>query len=153
MPIRPIAVCLGLAVTPGLAITAHARYDVTVLQDPGGVSYSTTNAINASGQSVGVSFTTLELRDAVLWSPSGRATVLQDPGGVGASQAVAINASGQSVGVSYTTGTFVSEDAVLWSPSGKERRCFRTLAAKASTRPSPSTPPGTASGIPLPGSA
>jgi hypothetical protein len=37
MSVRPIALCFGLAVMSGFAITAHATYDVTVLADPGGV--------------------------------------------------------------------------------------------------------------------
>jgi hypothetical protein len=38
MRIRPIALCFGLASTPGFAVTAHgATYDVTVLAAPGGV--------------------------------------------------------------------------------------------------------------------
>ncbi len=53
MRIRMIAFCLGLAVTPGLALTAHAQYDVTVLQDPTGATVTVPRAINASGQSVG----------------------------------------------------------------------------------------------------
>ena len=40
MPIRPIALCLGLAVTPGLALRAHAQYDVTVLPEVGGLGNS-----------------------------------------------------------------------------------------------------------------
>ena len=81
MHIRPTALCLGLAVGPGLAYAAHAaEYDVTVLQDPGGIGQSGTEAINASGQSVGYS-KTVNGYDAVLWSPSGTATVLQNVSG------------------------------------------------------------------------
>ena len=40
MRIRPIALCLGLGVTPSLAIQANAQYDVTLLQDAGGQGYS-----------------------------------------------------------------------------------------------------------------
>jgi len=35
MSIRPIALCFGLALTPGFAVTAHATYDVTVPCGPG----------------------------------------------------------------------------------------------------------------------
>ena len=112
MRIRPIALCLGLGVTPGLALTAHAEYDVTVLQDVGSQGYSEPYAINAPGQSVGHS-----AGDAVLWSPSGKATVLQDAGGRGASVAFAVNDAGWSVGYSYTASR--REEAMLWSPSGK----------------------------------
>ncbi len=112
MRIHPIALCLGLAVTPSLALTAHAQYDVTILQGVDGGS-SQASAINASGQSVGSSYTGSGY-DAVLWSPSGKPTVLQDAGGQGNSYAVAINASGWSVGESDTAR---GQDAVLWSPS------------------------------------
>ncbi len=37
MSIRPMAFCVGLALTPGFAATAHATYDVTVLAGPGRV--------------------------------------------------------------------------------------------------------------------
>ena len=37
MLIRSMALCFGLAVMSGFAITAHATYNVTVLADPGGV--------------------------------------------------------------------------------------------------------------------
>jgi hypothetical protein len=38
MSIRPIAICFGLALTLGFAVTAHgATCDVTVRADPGGV--------------------------------------------------------------------------------------------------------------------
>ncbi len=57
-------------------------------------------------------------REAVLWSPSGKATVLQDAGGLGQSQVNAINASGQSVGSSEATGSGSAEYPVLWSSSG-----------------------------------
>jgi probable HAF family extracellular repeat protein len=93
-----------------------------VLEDAGGVGASQPVAINASGQSVGWSYTKnggglgLSLADAVLWSPSGKATVLQDVGGVHDSYSIAINDAGQSVGYSFTNGGI---DAVLWSPSGK----------------------------------
>jgi len=116
---RLIALCLGLAVTLGLALPAQAQQDVTVLQDAGGQGYSQPNAINASGQSVGYSYRSCDGQacgfDAVLWSPSGKATVLQDTGGEGASAALAINDAGQSVGYSHT---FSGQDAALWSPSG-----------------------------------
>ncbi len=56
------------------------------------------------------------IKEAVQWSPSGKATVLQDAGGRGESTVVAINDAGQSVGYSYTGRGYV---AVLWSPSGK----------------------------------
>ena len=97
MRIRPIALCLGLAVTPSLALPAHAQYDVTVLQDVGGHGSTEPYAINDAGQSVGFS-----ALDAVLWSPSGIPTVLQDTGGLGRSQVSAINDAGQSVGYSRT---------------------------------------------------
>ena len=55
MSIRPIALCFGLAVTSGFAVTAHATYTVTVLADPGGMGNNQVFAINASGESVGLS--------------------------------------------------------------------------------------------------
>ena len=69
-----------------------------------GQSTSIVWAIDASGQSAGVStsFHAGNTVDAVLWSPSGKPTVLQDAGGEGDSGAFAINASGQSVGYSFT---------------------------------------------------
>lgn len=120
MRIRPIALCLGLSLTPGLVVTAHAGYDVTILQDPPrGAGYTNVNAINDAGQSVGSSYigpiTDPVGLDAVLWPPTGKGTVLQDAGGQGYSNAEAINDAGESVGYSFTArGT----DAVLWSPSG-----------------------------------
>jgi hypothetical protein len=127
--IRPIVLCLGLAATPGFALTAYAGYNVVVLRDVGANGYSEVSAINASGSSIGISATVptcvecvVESADAVLWSPSGKATVLEDIGGQGFSAPYAINASGESVGWSATTsgGQFASNrEAVLWSPSGK----------------------------------
>ena len=70
MRICPTALCIGLAMTPGLALTAHAQYDVTVLQGAGGQGSSQAAAINASGWSVGESYTASG-KDAVLWSQSG----------------------------------------------------------------------------------
>src|ERR1700686_2995110 len=56
MRIRPLALCLGISVTPGFALTAHADagYNVTVLKDPGGLGNSGPffGAINDAGQSV-----------------------------------------------------------------------------------------------------
>ena len=40
MRIRPIVLCLGLTVTPSVALPAQAGYDVTVLQDVGGQGYN-----------------------------------------------------------------------------------------------------------------
>ncbi len=115
MCIRPIALCFGLVVTPGLAHPAHAQYDVTTLQDAGGQGHSQPSAVNASGQSVGYSYTSRG-EEAVLWSPSGKATVLQDFGGQGGNYACSINDAGQSVGESgYSDGAV----AALWSVSGK----------------------------------
>ncbi len=86
-----------------------------VLQDVGGEGYSAAYAINAAGQSVGVSQTAGGGTEAVLWSPTGTATVLEGAGGH-SSWATAINAAGQSVGVSQTaSGDY---EAVLWSPKG-----------------------------------
>ena len=116
MRIRPLALLwLGLAVTPGFALTAHAQYSVIVLRDEGG-PVSQPYAINASGESVGYSQTKSGGDDAVLWSSSGSATVLPDAGGQGFSVANAINASGQIVGTSETVST-IGEHPVLWSPS------------------------------------
>jgi uncharacterized membrane protein len=117
MRIRPIALCLGLSMTPIVALTAEAQYSLISLQDAGGQGYSLPYAINASGQSIGDAHAAGGAVEAVLWSPSGSATVLQDAGGQGNSGAVAINASGQSVGTSETASGY--DDAVLWSPSGK----------------------------------
>ena len=92
----------------------------TVLHDVGGRRRSDAFAINASGQSVGISCTSHSCvgMDAVLWSPTGKATVLQDAGGQGFSQPAAINSSGWSVGSSLT-GSDGRSEAVLWSPTGK----------------------------------
>jgi hypothetical protein len=57
MRIRPIALCLGVVVTPSLAPSVHAQYDVTVLQDVGGQGVNRVEAINNAGQSVGFSAT------------------------------------------------------------------------------------------------
>ena len=118
MRIYPIALCLGLGITTGAAPAAHAKYDVTVLQDAGGTGASQPIGINASGWTVGDSFNSSGGDDAVLWSPSGKATVLQDVGGLGTSYASAINAAGQIAGSSESTADGGSE-AVLWSPVGK----------------------------------
>lgn len=115
MRIQPIALCLGLAATPSLALTAHAQYDVTVLQNPAGVTVAFPIAVNASGQSVGYWDAAGGGRDAVLWSLSGTATVLEDIGGQGNSEALAVNPAGDSVGYSLTAS---GQEAVLWSPSG-----------------------------------
>jgi hypothetical protein len=122
MRIRPITICLGLSVTPCFALTAHADagYNVTVLQDPGGLGDSSPffNAINPFGQSVGSSATANGGLEAVLWSRTGKATVLQDVGGERNSSASGINAFGWSVG---TSGAPSGLEAVLWSPTGKGR--------------------------------
>ena len=118
MRIRSMALCFGLAVTPGFAVTAHAQYTSIVLPDAGGASDSIVRAINSLGESVGYSSTPSGGLDAVLWTEteSGiEATMLTDLGGQGRSAALAINNSGQSVGGSLTA---TGEDPVLWSSSG-----------------------------------
>src|SRR5271165_916359 len=118
MRIRPIALCLGLGITPSLALTAHAGYTVTPLQNEGGavsLPYAISET-NASALSVGYSQTASGGSDAVLWA-SGVATMLQDYGGQGFDVANAINATGWSVGTSATVSG-IGEHAVLWSPSG-----------------------------------
>src|SRR6516165_9796790 len=121
MHIRPIALCLGVAVAPGFALPAHAHpYEVIVLQDAGGVGDSYLFAINDAGQSVGNS-ATASGQDAVLWSPSGKATVLQDAGRQHDSRPISINDAGWSVGYSLATSAGHRFDAVLWSPSGKAK--------------------------------
>ena len=70
MSIRPIALCFGLALTPGFAVTAHATYTVIVLADPGGMGNNKVWDINSLGESVGWSQTSSGL-DAVLWSTTG----------------------------------------------------------------------------------
>jgi hypothetical protein len=115
MRIRSIALCFGLAVTPGFAVTAHAQYTSIVLPDAGGASDSIVRAINSLGESVGYSSTPSGGLDAVLWSASGTTTMLMDLGRQGRSAALAINNSGESVGGSLTA---TGEDPVLWSPSG-----------------------------------
>ena len=61
MRIRPIALCLGVAVTPSFALTAKADagYNVTVLQDVGGQGFNLAQGINAFGQTVGYSSTAI----------------------------------------------------------------------------------------------
>ncbi len=116
MRIHLMALCFGLALTPGAAVTAHANYTAIVLPDLGGASDSAVEAINSVGESVGYSVTPSGGLDAVLWSADGdTGTVLLDKGGQGKSNAFAINASGESVG---QTVTATGEDAVLWSSSG-----------------------------------
>jgi hypothetical protein len=119
MRIRPIALCLGLGATLGLALPVHAQYDVTVLQDIGGHGRSIPDAINDSGWSVGFSAAAggFEAGEAVLWSPLGKAMVLQNVGGQNNSGAVAINDAGWSVGDSCTTSS-----------------CSKTLLSKAGGR-------------------
>ena len=115
MRIRPIALCFGLAVTPGFAVTAHAAtYTFTLLQDAGGVQDNKVLAINSLGESVGWSAISSGY-EAVLWSATGTPTVLADLGGEDDSAARAINASGESAGWSDTA---TGDDAVLWSSSG-----------------------------------
>jgi hypothetical protein len=123
-PDRPL---LGLAMTPGLGLTARAaEYDLTVLQDPGGVGQSAPTAINASGQSVGYAWTANNGAgsEAVLWSPSGKATVLQNPSGQSNNATRAINASGQSVG-------FPATPQCCGRRQGRPQ-CFRTRPASLS---------------------
>ena len=115
MRIRPMALCFGLALTPGVAVTAHATYTPIILADPGGMGNNKVWDINSLGESVGWSQTSSG-QDAVLWSTTGSAKVLQDVvGGDGSSAARAINASGESVGWSATSS---GTDPVLWSSSG-----------------------------------
>ena len=59
MRIRPVALCFGLAVMSGFAVTAHAQtYTFTLLQNvAGGMQNSVVLAINSSGESVGWSQT------------------------------------------------------------------------------------------------
>ena len=99
----------------------------TVLQDVGGQGYSQAVAINASGESVGFSFTSADTNgplDAVLWSSTGTATVLKDPGNARIADALDINNAGQSVGFydvesqPGNTGS-IHTVAALWSPTGK----------------------------------
>ncbi len=99
MRIQLMALCFGLALTPGVAVTAHATYTAIVLPDLGGASNSVVEAINSVGESVGYSVTPNGGLDAVMWSADGATgTVLLDKGGQGQSNAFAINASGESVG-------------------------------------------------------
>ena len=118
MNIRPVALCFGLAVMSGFAVTARATYNpAIVLPDAGGDEDSVVRAINSLGESVGWSATASGGFDAVLWSANGTGdTVLFDASGQNFSKARAINASGESVGWSVTaTGVY---DPVLWSSSG-----------------------------------
>ena len=127
MRTRPIALCLGLGITPSLPLAAHAQYAVTVLQDVGGTATSQPYAIGASGQTVGLS-DTVNGYDAVLWSVSGTPTMLADPGGQGDNAPYAVNSSGQSVGSSQTVDSY---EAVLWSSKGGAT-LLRSPAGKAS---------------------
>jgi hypothetical protein len=104
MRVRPIALCVGLAVTPGLPLAAYAQYNVFVLQGEGG-SVSQPYAINASGESVGYSLTASG-EEAVLWSSLGIATNLGAVLGSDWSdtQAVGINAVGDIVGYGEYNG-------------------------------------------------
>jgi hypothetical protein len=116
MNFRLTALCFGLALTPGFAVTAHATtYTLVPLQDAGGVENSVVEAINSLGESVGYSYTTGGA-EAVLWSATGTATPLADEGGQGNSVALAINGAGQSVG--YSVNATGGEQPVLWSSSG-----------------------------------
>ena len=54
MTIRPMALCFGLALTPGFAVTAHATYAAIVLADPGGMGNNKVWDINSLGESVGM---------------------------------------------------------------------------------------------------
>jgi hypothetical protein len=143
MRIRPIALCLGVAVTPSFALTAYADagYNVTVLQDVGGQGFNLAQGINAFGQTVGYSSTTIGY-DAVLWSLAGKATVLQDAGGGSWSLANAINNAGWSVGFSLAApDDYSRSDAVLWSPLGKATVLHDGAVKAIATRPQ-STPSG-----------
>jgi len=116
MSIRQMAVCFGLALTPGFAVTAHATYTVIVLPDAGGESDSVVEAINNVGQSIEYS-DTARGDDAILLGPKGGiAATLKDPGGQGVEFALALNAKGQSVGYAGTAGG--GTEPVLWQPSG-----------------------------------
>ena len=109
-----------------LAVSAPASaksYNVTVLQDVGGLGDSDAYGINARGQIVGYSYDKVGTSGlaAVLWSSAGTGTALQDVGGAGVSEAFGINDRGQIVGTSDTAsgGVVIGTEAVLWSPSGK----------------------------------
>jgi hypothetical protein len=90
-----------------------------VLQNAGSQADSFAAAINDFGWSVGTSGASSG-REAVLWSPTGRATVLQAVGAQGAGFANFINNSGWIAGGSSSLDAAgLHFDAVLWSPSGK----------------------------------
>ena len=127
MRIRSIALLLGLGATPGLALTAHAQHDVTVLQPTGSLVSSEPFAINASGQNVGYSMTAPLPIDPVMWSPSGKAAVLQDAGGGGGSGSLAVNVERGGFEVSFAPG---SRDAAGHFMGGTEMRALVAHAGK-----------------------
>ena len=117
----------------------------TVLDDVGGKHDSIPYAINVAGQSVGISYTNLQLgrRRRCFGRRRATATVLQDAGGQHVSGAVAINASGQSVGYSATRPVMRRSCGRPWGT----RPCSKKWAAGFSAAPSPSTPRGKALGF------
>ena len=54
MRIRPIALCPGVAVTPGFALAGQSGYDVNILQNigwgPGAINLNLASGINAFGK-------------------------------------------------------------------------------------------------------
>jgi hypothetical protein len=105
---------------PEQAILWSPRGKATFLQDVGGQNRSIVIALNAFGQSVGVSDDSAGGQEAVLWSPTGTGVVLQNPDGFASTAAFAINNAGQSVGYGFLDPDGTQADAVLWSSSGKE---------------------------------
>ena len=79
--------------------------------------FSTAEAVNASGEVVGDSYTTGGAEHAFSWTARGGMVDLGTLGDSGStSNAVAVNASGEVVGWSYTTGG--AERAFSWTARG-----------------------------------
>ena len=90
----------------------------TLLQDPGGPSYSA-GAINDVGESVGSCETGGPREsEAVEWSLTGTATVLSSPGNLDSVRANAISNTGYVIGWAGTQNVSGVE-AVEWSPTGQ----------------------------------
>ena len=114
-------------------------------QDAGSKNDSIPYAINVVGQSVGLSYTNLQLEqtDAVLWSSSGAATVLKDAGAQGSRRRRHQRVRSRASDMLQPGRVTRRSCGRTWGP----RPCSKKWAAGFSAAPSPSTRRGKALGF------